>query len=75
MTDSQTLEARTQFLAIIKEDNTHREPWLKASTKASYKGALYGFASDGTQGRWRDFLAGYESAIRARQTDTQAVSK
>mgnify|MGYP003405186231 CR=1 FL=1 len=62
MTEAQILEARKAFVAKIKKDDEHRELWAKTSLKAHWTGPLRGFASDGLNVRWNDFLDGWKAA-------------
>lgn len=55
-------QARTAFVAFIKDDDRDRERWARYSLKAHWTGAKGGFADDQLQGRWRDFLAGWKAA-------------
>ena len=62
LTETETLKARAAFVAKVKKDEEHKDMWAKTSLRAHYAGALRGFASDGVQFRWNDFLAGWEAA-------------
>jgi len=62
MTDAQILEARAAFVKKIKKDEEFSDAWQKTSLKQHWTGALRGFASDGLQRRWEDFLAGWKAA-------------
>ena len=62
MTDDQLLEARAAFIKKVKKDEEFTEAWCKTSFKQHWTGALGGFARDGVQRRWSDFLAGWQAA-------------
>ena len=67
MNDAQILEARKAFVTKIKKDDEHREMWAKTSLKAHWTGPLRGFASDGLNVRWNDFLDGWKAAKQGGQ--------
>jgi len=64
MTDQQILEARAAFVEKIKKDEEHKDAWARASLKARWNGPLNGFASDGVNFRWQDFLDGWKAALK-----------
>lgn len=62
MTDEQILAARAAFVKKIKKDEEFDDAWQKSSLKQHWTGPLRGFASDGINRRWEDFLAGWKAA-------------
>ncbi len=73
MTDAEKLRARDAFVAKVKEDDAHREQWCKTSLKAHWTGKLGGFASDGANRRWDDFLSGWKAAKAELRKQDEAL--
>lgn len=59
---SDLFTARAAFVRFIKEEDADREPWARYSLKQHWNGAEGGFGDHRVQGRWKDFLAGWEAA-------------
>lgn len=58
---------RAAFVAYMKKENEHREPWAKPSMLAHRKGTKYGFDHPGVQLKFIDFKAGWEAAKQGGQ--------
>jgi len=58
---SDTIEARTAFVKMIKEENFYSD-LSKQSLKAHWSGKARGFSNHMVQSRWEDFLAGWRAA-------------
>lgn len=56
--------ARSAFVAMIRDENSDREPFARESIRQHWNGAASGFHDHQVQSRWKDFLAGWQAGKR-----------